>query len=162
MDVHSHIGNNKINRLRGKRLQLICKDKQSSFHEVLEEKVVSQYMNETYVSLQEKCLIQWKVLYCFGFVKVTSAESHRYKCRRRHQVIYRCRLLLWYKHLHVKKNPREQLYRGRANFLPLSNLPGSNFLGDTIPGGNFSAGNIPCSEYKQDYFLVRVGATIKD
>ena len=48
----SHIRNNKINRLRGKRQQLICKDKQSSFHEVLEEKVVSQYMNETYVSLQ--------------------------------------------------------------------------------------------------------------
>ena len=84
------------------------------------------------------------------------------KCRRRHQAIYLCRLLLWYKHLRVKKNSREQSYRSRANFLPWSNLPGGNFLGDTIPGGNFPAGNIPCWEYKQDHFLVRVGTTIKD
>ena len=46
----SHIKNNKINRLHERRLRLICKDKQSSFHEALEEMVLSQYMNETFVS----------------------------------------------------------------------------------------------------------------
>ena len=48
----SHIENNKINRLHERRLHLIRKDKQSSFHEVLEEMILSQYTNESYVSSQ--------------------------------------------------------------------------------------------------------------
>lgn len=72
-------------------------------------------------------------------VRVSSTESHRCKHRNCHQVLYLCRSLVWYKHLHVKKNFRKQLYRVAAFW------------------GSFPAGNIPYSEYKQDHFLMKVG-----
>ena len=67
----------------------------------------------------------------------------------------------------MKKVSWEQLNRGRGqlgegNLFSMEQFFRRIFLEDTLLGGNFSEGNIPCSEYKQDIFLMRVETIIKD
>ena len=59
---HRHCKNNKINRLHERCLRIINSGKKSTFIELLERIILSQYMKETHVSLPLRCSNSKEVL----------------------------------------------------------------------------------------------------